>query len=49
MNAPSTHRPSPRQGAMGTKTPAEQQQLLKRDELRKTGRTTTCDFTATYK
>ncbi len=35
--------------AKNTKTPAEQQQLLKRDELRKTGRTTTCDFIATYK
>ena len=48
MNAPVKPFPSPAK-AKGTKTPAEQQQLLKRDELRKTGRTTTCDFTATYK
>lgn len=28
-------------------TPAQQQQLSKRDELRREGRTTTCDFRAT--
>jgi hypothetical protein len=45
MNAPAKHCPGS-EGAKDEKTPAEQQQLLKRDELRKTGRTTTCDFTA---
>ena len=48
MNAPAKPLPNPER-AKRTKTPADQQQLLKRDELRKTGRTTTCDFTSSYK